>query len=104
MKESIDCVCSVCGQEMRAEFDTFRSGSNEPFMRVMPCCQDEESDSRASYVEDDELPELQENILNLIESVQKFMEHDSKEQRQEIADYSQELRSRIKDLISEGIR
>lgn len=37
----MECICAICGEEMQAEIDTIRPGSNEPFMKVTPCCDTE---------------------------------------------------------------
>ena len=104
-------ICSVCGMEMEYEEQAMSPGSNDPCLVVKPCCVPENIAARIGHLETDEIPEMFDNMTGLIDSIDNFMEMikgencyiDSKEQRQEIEDYTTILLNQIKDLQTEDV-
>lgn len=105
-------LCETCGKELEYKEQAISPGSSEPCMIFVPCCIPEAVADRIEYLENDEIPEMFDNITSLIDSIDNFMTlikdencfADSKEQRQDIEDYATDLLNRVKDLQTEGIK
>ena len=99
-----DCICETCGQEMTAEYDVIRPGSNEPFLRVTPCCPNEKDseklDTLTNYFQP-EFEEIFEDLDNAIDDVFKFIEQDKGSNlHYGLADLRRVIKTRMNDLLT----
>lgn len=110
----MNILCTICGKPMQYTEYVISPGSNEPSVRVEPCCLPPETEERISYLEEFVFDELNESMGDLIGCVDNFMENlrcyptdfyaFSVDARKEIEDSITTLNSRMKDLIKGGIK